>query len=578
LFDLVADLAKVQRRFRDERRRAREPIAVFSVSIVPVQKRMADILPPKPLCDRLLQVYLTVADCLYRVIHAPSFKEEYAQYWDGGGCNDTFLPRLLCVLSVAAWFGTDSRGLGHDQTATIHIPTACVLVRQWLDEYRNRRVVDAGILQVELLILRAQSTIVDDQRTLWTQLGYVVRTALDMGLQHDPADIATLSELSKECRRRLWFALAEMDLNVSFMCNRPCAIRPGDYSCKPPKNLDDEHLCADPKNVPESKPLEQATDNQVHAYCARTLPVRLEAAALLARLDTVINYDEILRIGVELEGVLDNIDYIIPPSLAPAAEQPTAWRRRAVAVLDMSARLPLMALYRPFALSRNCPPSISLTFLKSCMTVLTHVGIFDNELPAWEDVAAVHHPSLKRAILDAAFSVCWYISQASQSSIPGLVWSSSASNGWDGVTPRYPWTGEEMVKTVERVLERLIGLIREGIMSKYLREVVALSVLLEVVQTGTAAQKLARVEARLGRIWAVCSQGLPVMQTSSNGGGHQAAPGKMQTTSGTVGDGAATWAALIQRWERSSAPEGEEAGLNGANAAQRRTVAAGTKV
>lgn len=406
MFKLVASLVDKQTDYLNEYQRALKPISTFVDSIIPIQQRMLDILPLPPVCDRLVRHYLVVSESLHRLVHIPSFEQEYAQYREGRRVNETFLPRLLCILSIAARFGTDSRGLIHDRRTSIHIPTACVLVRRWLDDRRREEAVDPAGLQTELLLLLAQRTTAVEPKALWAQLGYVVRMAMRMGLQRDPSESDGLTNFSMECRRRLWFTIMELDLQVSLTCNLPCALGRADYSCRPPRNLDDVDMNPDASDLPESKPLDKVTINQFQAYSARTLPIRLEAVALLNRAAAVKDYSEPLEIGSKLEKMLDDIDALFPRHLP--LDQPDgnkAWNCHLL--LDMHVRLPLMRLYSAFALgSTDCPPQLSQSFLKSCMAVLAYINGVDHQIKDYSEFVAMLFSVLEDSIIEAAFSVC----------------------------------------------------------------------------------------------------------------------------------------------------------------------------
>jgi hypothetical protein len=495
---------------------------------------MADILPPRPVCDRLLDQYFVVSEGLYRMVHIPSFQQEYARYLDGKGCNDSFLPRLLCMLCIAAGSGSGSRGLGHDRSTTVHIPTACVLVRHYLDSLRRRHVVDLTALQTELLLLQALKTVHPKEQSSWTQLGYIVRMAMTMGLHHDPSETPSLTPFTGECRRRLWFTVLEMDLDASLTRNLPCAIRPGEHSCRPPHNLDDTALLpTTAAPLPDSQPLDHPTTNHLQAYAARTLPVRMQAAALLSRLDsrthTPPSYDEVLAVGTKLEAMLHDVNALFPLRHG---------ERRRGALLDMHVRRTLLALYRPFfalgsssssklddnsnnssSSSNYVPPpeQLTLSYLRSCMAVL---GYVEDRQGRGEEVVVV---VVAGEVVEAGLGVCWFISKQPA---PGGG-NTDAAAGWaapgwgddEGVERFCPWSVAAMVQAVERALDWLVGVViqQDAGGHAYLRDIVALGVVLEAVQQhGSVEQKVVKGEARMRRILEVCRQNVKVQVCSSS--------------------------------------------------------------
>lgn len=508
LFGLVAALANVHADLQHEHQKALEPITVFVDSLLPLKLRMVDILPARSVCDKLVELYFVVSD--YQMLHVPSFKHEYSEYWEGRGCRDSFLPQLLCVLCIAAPFGSEPRGLGHDRTATIHVPTACILVRDWLDGLRKKHMVDPAALHTELMLIAALRSIGASKHGPWAQMGYVTRTALTLGLQDDPSEIPTLTEFNRECRRRLWYAIMEMDLRLALVANFPSVLRQGTYTCRPPSNLDDADLFPDMKVLAEQKPLDQITDSQVRAYTAMTLPVRLEAATLASRLGRELDYNSILAVGAKLERILDDIKHLFPRhgSLSTANKH-KEWRLRVF--LDMHVRLTLIAVYRPFVINFvEVPPQMSLSFLKACMTVLTYIDEIDPNHPDHEDVVVLYQFGMRHCIMGAAFSVCWFLKMRAMNG-GGIPWTPTWNEG-DHVLQRIPWSDAAMVQAVERSLDRLVRLTSQG-PDSYIQGLVALTIVLHSVQPGTVDEKVYRIDMRLRQIWAVCShmaQGLQV--------------------------------------------------------------------
>ncbi|KAJ9149811.1 hypothetical protein NKR23_g4053 [Pleurostoma richardsiae] len=515
--EIFVMMQKINWAMQEEHRRALSPITVFIDSMVPVQKRMADILPKRSACDRLLESYLTTSEGLYRVIHIPSFRQEYDSFWQGKVSPDGFLPRLLCMLSVGARFEAESRGMGHDRGDGIHVPTACALVRAWLDSLRGRQLIDMNMLQTEILLLHAQRMIAPRNQEAWTQLGLIVRMAMTMGLHRDPSEFPKLSPFSAEIRRRIWYTIMDMDLHVALACNLPCAVREGEYTCQPPSNIDDEDLLLDMKELPPPRPIDCYTNNQMQAFAASTLPYRLRVAAIINRLDALRDFTEVLECGASLERTLDDINHLFPRSrsLDPRGKY-KEWRMRAL--LDMHVRRPLLSLYRPFALGTgaDCPPHIAATYLKSSMTMLTYMDELDPAMPGFADVNYMYHVVLKYDIVQAAFSVCYFIKAATEpSGAAAPVWDAILSQEAasepvgtppDGNKVATPWSTMRMGKTVEKSLASLVALVKDSVHD--LRDVVALSAVLDSVQGGSPEQKLERMKAGVRGILDACMQAL----------------------------------------------------------------------
>lgn len=509
--ELFVTLQKVYKALQEDHKRLLEPITVFVDSMMPVLKRMADILPKRPVCDRLLEAYIGASEGLYRVVHLPTFRQEYENYWQGKGHCEAFLPRLLCMMSIGSRFETEARGLGHDRLDSVHAPTALALVRNWLDGLRGKHLVDINTLQAEVLLVHAQRTITMHHQESWAQLGLIVRMAMTMGLHRDPSEFTHLTPFVAENRRKLWYTIMDMDLHVALQCNLPCAVQEGEYTCRPPRNLDDEDLYPDMRELPPSKPLDYPTSTQMQAYAASTLPARMRVAHIVNRLDTIKDYDEVLEAAMKLEQMIDDVNSIFPRHQALDTQQKfKEWRLRAL--LDMHVRRPLLALYRPFAMgTTNCPPHILNSYLRSSMTILTYMDELDHSVPGFEDVDHMYQVILKQEIIQAAFSVCYFIKTAPDTNSwghwnPGTSPDPSEASSAATYDTRPIWSTKKLTQTVEKTMDSLISLIKDS--SSDIRDIVALSVVLSSVQAGTPEQRFERITSGVRKILDTCLQSL----------------------------------------------------------------------
>lgn len=484
--DVFVNFRKLHKALQEEYRKSLSPITVFVDSMMPVQKRMTDILPKKLVCDRLVKSYVDTSETIYRILHLPTFTEHYNLYWEGKLQSDYFLPQLLAVLSVASRFETKSKGLGPERSEGVHIPTACALVRTWLDGLRGKQLVEFSTLQVEVLLLHAQRMITVRSHDSWTSLGTIVRMAMTMGLHRDPSEFEPRVPVCLgEMRRRLWFTVLDMDLHTSLACNLPCLIRDGDFTCRPPRNLDDIELYADMKELPPSKPIDQMTDNQMQVYAAMTIGVRMKVAHLLNRIDTIRDFQEVLEVGAKLDRYLDDINYIFPRhGLLSEAQKSKQWRSRVI--LDMHVRRPLLALYRPFAIgSPDAPSQISRAYLRSSMVIMKYLDELDPRLTHFQDVADMYHQILKKDIIQAALSVCFYIRAAVRPNmgmgLHGLRMSPDSVDDFPSYNPEHLilWSAPRLIGTVQKTLELLI----RNISGRDAKDVVCLSAVLECVKT-----------------------------------------------------------------------------------------------
>lgn len=114
---------------------------------------------------------------------------------------------------------------------------------------------------------------------------------------------------------------------------------------------------------------------------------------------------------------------------------------------------------------------------------------------------------LKQDIIQAAFSVCYYIKTAPDINSQGH-WQPGASPGPSEASSsatydaRPIWSAATLTATVEKTMDSLISLIKDS--SSDIRDIVALSVVLSSVQAGTAEQRFERITSGVRKILETC--------------------------------------------------------------------------
>ncbi|KAH9893698.1 hypothetical protein F4778DRAFT_794751 [Xylariomycetidae sp. FL2044] len=494
---ILLAIQNIHRAQKTEHEKVTTPITVFVDSMTPIQKRMADVLPSRTVCDHLLQVYFNSTETVYRVLHVPSFMEQYSLYWEGNSQPDSFLPILLPVLCLGyRLIGIGKGGLYHDREG-IHIPTACALVRTWLDGLRGKSLIEFTTLQAEVLLLMAQRMINPQNQQSWTHLGLIVRMAMTMGFHRDPAEFR-IPVFWAELRRRVWYTILELDVHMSLQCNLPSCIREGDFTCQPPRNLNDKDIYAEMEELPPGKPIEQDTDSRMQVFAATTLAARFKVLDLVNRMERLQSYQQVLELGNELERVLEDIRYVIPQSqTAELQDVRRVWMTRVI--LDINIRRALLGLYRPFALScTDAPQQIMTGYLRSSIKLTTYLDELplDPNTPDYQHIWHMHHIVLKQDVLQAAFSVCHYMKHTNsncQSPQPSN-WDSSSTP--DSVEEACTIATQSSVlvslprqrAAVEGILDAMIKRIREIGMD--LKDIVMLTIVYHTYQPGTKEQKL----------------------------------------------------------------------------------------
>ncbi|KAI1330678.1 hypothetical protein F5Y16DRAFT_340100 [Xylariaceae sp. FL0255] len=491
---------------KDGNQKAAAPIGVFVDSMTPVQKRMTDILPSKSACDQLMHIYMTQSETLYRVLHIPTFMSQYNQYWAGSPQAPAFLPQLLCVLCIGYRLFGIGKGRFQNERDGIHMPTACALVRTWLDGLRGKELVEFNTLQTEILVLMAQRVLSIQNQESWTHLGLIVRMAMTMGLHRDPSEFnESIAPFWAEQRRRLWTTILELDVFMSIQCNLPSCVRAGDYTCQSPRNINDEELYLNMTELPPSKPIEIDTDSRIQVFAASSLIARCKAVEVVSRIHSLRDYQQVLAIGSELERALEDVRFVVPPRhLATPNEVLRQWTTSTT--LDMNCRRTLLALYRPFALAESdAPQQIMTGYLRSSVMLLSYLDQLDPSSPDYKSIWHVHHTVLRRDIFQASFAVCYYMKHINRTAFGIGDASNDPTANSDSTIEACVAASRSTVmlspprlqNAIERVIDVMIQ--RIGEIGMDLKDLLSLMIVFHTSQGGTKEQKQEAIRQAMQR-------------------------------------------------------------------------------
>ncbi|OAA62846.1 c6 zinc finger domain containing protein [Niveomyces insectorum RCEF 264] len=242
--------------------------------------------PPRAVADRLLDLYLNIYEPLFRVLHIPTFRQEYQQFMDArekvGGtgsreepASDLFMVKLVLVLALGSCFyeGPDnlgSAGAAHSADV-IHddLRVAAARAIHKLDVAGGSPPLDKHHLNLDMLQvcclvnIARQSTALEIGDDLnWFSAGALLHAAFGMGLNRDPSHFQSLSFAQCELRRRLWATILELVVQASLDQGMPPLISVDDYDCSPPLNLDDDAFVVGE----EDKGMDNRTANKPPSY------------------------------------------------------------------------------------------------------------------------------------------------------------------------------------------------------------------------------------------------------------------------------------------------------------------------
>ncbi|KAK2787238.1 hypothetical protein FQN52_007327 [Onygenales sp. PD_12] len=335
----------------------------ISRPIQPIPAGFKDLVPPRETADELVRGYLRTFESVFRILHVPTFEQEYAQYWNNQeSANQAFEVRLLLIMAIGTCFyrGPD-RSIIPRKTAAPWIYAA----QSWLGSPSEKSRVNVSGVQIHCLLLLARQTCAIDGDLVWISAGSLLRTAMYVGLHHDPKYSPKMSTFQAELRRRLWATVLEIVLQSSMDCGGSPLISLEDFDCEPPLNIDDSQMTADETtkivNVPYST--DKFTQTTVQVALMRTFPIRLEIARLMNKVRSEPSYNEVLKLSTELISVSHANSNLLQLPPSPHSTHPSTFQVESLALLTNRF---LLALHHPFVFKARRDPQYYFS-RKTCL-------------------------------------------------------------------------------------------------------------------------------------------------------------------------------------------------------------------
>ncbi|KAF2198585.1 hypothetical protein GQ43DRAFT_378261 [Delitschia confertaspora ATCC 74209] len=475
----------------------------FSLALL----KLREFLPPKSTCDRLVQIYCRYFERSERVLHIPTFLQQYKSIWansDPELCKSSCTIPLVTGALAMAYSMDDSTPPDEDTSHRSYLKSAAIdFTQAWLDELGRKQRGELSTLQVEILLLLARTLRQELPERLWSATGSLVRSAMVMGLHMDPASVPKISPFQAEMRRRLWTTIMEMDLQASMGVGQPVSAPDIDFAPLLPTNIDDSEFDEHSTALPEPKPLSVMTDTLFQVYLASCLPQRVKAVSLLQGAPIKIDLAKAVKHGRRVEEFL----WRKPPVLAlgsaiPSSNDPGGLLHKIL--VDLFLRRPLLSLYRPLLLAdhQDHPlfPEIHKSCLESSLAILSYQSHYDSGLMDDLDSGRSHqnffYMCCKNDVLWAALSICQHVKMLRSVATvrqPG-------ENNLDETT---------LFDTVDRTVERLVD--RIGQRGSDVKDIILLTVALRSAQIGAAQNRESYIRQETEKTLATCRERL--MQT-----------------------------------------------------------------
>lgn len=268
-------------------------------------------MPDKRTADRLLSIWFNAPSQFRPVLHAPTYQEEYKNYWvNPKRACVSWLGLTFAILSLAESFSLRHLDPRSAEAKTIlarverlHSLSASAAV---LADFTTPKKYTIECLLFYLSGLRGN----DGFMKVWLMIGLIVRLALRMGYHRDPKYYPALSAFEGEIRRRVWCVLSMIDILTSFQLGLPSMVKTIATDIEPPNNLLDRDFGPSTKVLPPSRGMNELTPAS-YMRTNRDITRIFSQAADLGHSTVPVAHDEVMRLDNELTTACANV----PPVL-----------------------------------------------------------------------------------------------------------------------------------------------------------------------------------------------------------------------------------------------------------------------
>ncbi|KAJ9609683.1 hypothetical protein H2200_006011 [Cladophialophora chaetospira] len=311
--------------------------------MLPTFDTLVALLPEQSRADILVQDYFETLETTYRVLHAPTFFRKYKEFWTASFKGDfsVFLVQLLLVCaSVNCSVAGAPTGFKGRNTVGRDMAVKWIdICESWLN-IQSQKHMTLEVFQVRVLLVIAKKLNCVKIKREWTVSGQLLRQAMSSGFHREPTFLSkNISVFDQEMRRRLWFTIVELDLQVSIDRGMGASIGPFDWDTLPPLNLHDEDLDESTETLPPARPISEFTRTSFLCLAQQHLSLRLDIVARMNSIRGGLESDTAIELDQKIRQILDTLP---------------AWKDDAAKVMskDLSELLLyefLLLIHQPFA-------------------------------------------------------------------------------------------------------------------------------------------------------------------------------------------------------------------------------------
>lgn len=373
--------------------------------------KLEEMLPSRAVADQLPDLYMSTFETTHRILHVPTFLQQYETYWaDPRNADMVFLAKLLALMAVSSCFFSSATKLDGRESLYQTAARWNMAVQSWVTSVFVGSNINLDMLQIQCLLLVARQADAMDGDVTWIASGSLTRSAMMMGLHRCPRRFTPMYRFWAEMRRRVWATIVELDLQSSAEGGMPPSVDLDECDCGAPSNWDDSDISEGMLFDPGPPEADVVTRSDFQVLLTRSLSVRLRITKLVNSLRFTLSYDEALRLSDELIRCMDE-----GVALFDRGQHTLGFARSSFMFL---MRKYLLMLHRPFCLSSLQNPKYTYSrklCLESSLEILSQLEVDGS----YAHLGQLAGGMLRHEFFHAAITVCVELRLQTEETKPG---------------------------------------------------------------------------------------------------------------------------------------------------------------
>ncbi|KAJ5083652.1 hypothetical protein N7456_013079 [Penicillium angulare] len=307
------------------------------------------LLPSQKTIDELVHLYFDNFEPIYRIIHIPSFWDEYIKFSsDHQSTSSAFVVTVLLVMAVASCIvrSDQIRYIGDSSLARERAVMWIEASEFWLRSHSQKNIYLA-VWQIRCLLLLAKLVNTVKKKRHWTEAGTLVREAMAAGFHRDPCLLGEkISAFDREMRRRMWATMTELELQAS-TDRGMTSTSAGIFSdTKGVLNIEDKDLTDEPVELVNQRPMNEYTTSSFLSFSNASFSLRVTLNSVVNDISSSVKYEEVMHYEELITKALQELP---PWESIQSPSNNGSLSLLARSLLDIQLRQYLIMLHGPFA-------------------------------------------------------------------------------------------------------------------------------------------------------------------------------------------------------------------------------------